>query len=290
MSKKVATHVDLLIARVAANQHGVTTVAQLLALGLNHAAISHRVRHGRLHRLHRGVYAVGHSRLSNEGRWTAAVLACGPGAVFSHHAAAALWRLLPSRRGLVDVTVPGNAGRKKRRDIRLHRSTTLTQRETTRRLAIPVTSPARTLLDLRRVATPEELGRARRQADVFGYPLEDAAGIAAEPTRSELERRFLQLCRRHSLPRPLVNARVGDYVADFLSPWASLIVETDGYRYHCGRAAFEHDHARQARLIAHGYEVLRFTWRQVVDEPEEVIAALRARLTPTLIPGPTHWG
>jgi very-short-patch-repair endonuclease len=232
---------------------------------------------------------VGHSRLSNEGRWTAAVLACGPGAALSHRAAAALWRLLPPRRGLVDVTVPGSAGRKQRRDIRLHRSTTLTQQATTLRLGISVTSPARTLLDLRRIATPEELGRAHRQAEVFGYQLDDAARIEPDPTRSELERRFLRLCRQHPLPSPEVNAQVGDCVVDFLWRRARLIVETDGYRYHRGRAAFEHDHARQARLIALGYEVLRFTWRQVVDEPEKVIAALRARLTP-LIPGPTHRG
>jgi very-short-patch-repair endonuclease len=286
-----AIEVERTLARLAANQHGVVSLDQLRAIGISAEAARHRVRIGRLHRIHRGVYAVGHPRLTPEGRWMAAVLACGPNAVLSHRvgtavlshrAAAALWRLLPARRGLIDVTVPGRAGRKPRRDIRLHRSTTLTQQATTRRLGIPVTSPARTLRDLRRVATSEELGRARRQAEVFGYPLKDAAGIAPEPTRSELERRFLSLCSRHRLPSPEVNVPIHDYVVDFLWRRACVIVETDGYRYHSGRAAFEHDYARQARLIALGFEVLRFTWRQVVDEPGEVVAALRARLTPAL--------
>jgi len=183
---------------------------------------------------------------------------------------------------LVDVTVPGGGGRRKRKGIRLHRSTTLTPQETTRRTNIAVTNPARTLADLRRVATPEELGRARRQAEVLGYPLEHAASIQPDPTRSALERHFLRLCLRTRLPSPEVNARIGDYVVDFPWPWAKLVVETDGYRYHAGHAAFEHDYRRQAHLVAAGYEVLRFTWRQVIDRPDEVVAAVRARLVPCL--------
>jgi very-short-patch-repair endonuclease len=283
MFDKSAISIETAIARLAANQHGVVALWQLLALGFSRQAVSYRAHTGRLHRIHQGVYAVGHARLSNEGRWMAAVLACGPETVLSHRAAAGLWRLLPPRRGPVDVTVSGKGGRAKRKGIRLHRSTTLTQQATTRRLGIPVTSPARTLLDLRRVAAPEELGRARRQAEVFRYPLEDAASIAPDLIRSELERRFLSLCRRHRLLSPEVNAQVGDYVVDFFWRRARLIVETDGYRYHRGRAAFEQDHARQARLIAAGYEVLRFTWRQVVEEPGEVTGALSARLTPSLL-------
>ena len=101
-------------------------------------------------------------------------------------------------------------------------------------------------------------------------------------TRSELENRFLQLCRRHRLPSPEVNASVGDYVVDFLWRRSGLIVETDGYRYHSGRAAFEHDRARDASLAAAGHEVLRFSWRQIDRTPDVVIATVRARLTPTL--------
>jgi very-short-patch-repair endonuclease len=182
----------------------------------------------------------------------------------------------------MDVSVPSRGGRERRKGIRIHRSASLTPRMTTQRAGIPVTTPARTLLDLRRCVTAAELGRARRQAEVLGYPLGDAATIEPDLTRSELERRFLQLCRRHRLPSPEVNAPVGNYVVDFLWRRSRLIVETDGYRYHRGQATFEHDHARQARLVAAGYEVLRFTWRQIADDPTEVIAAVRTRLTPTL--------
>jgi very-short-patch-repair endonuclease len=212
----------------------------------------------------------------------AAVLAVGQGAVLSHRSAAAHWRLLPSSHPATDVTVPGGSGRKRRAGIRIHRSASLTPQTTTLRDGIPVTTPARTLLDLRRCVTAAELGRARRQAEVLGYPLGEAATIEPDLTRSDLERRFLQLCSRHRLPSPEVNARVGDYVVDFLWRRAGLIVETDGYRYHSGRAAFEHDRAREAKLTVAGYEVLRFSWRQIVDAPDVVIAAVRARLTPTL--------
>jgi len=149
---------------------------------------------------------------------------------------------------------------------------------TTLREGIPVTNPTRTLLDLRGCVDAAELGRARRQAEVLGYRLDEAASIESDLTRSELERRFLRLCRRHRLPSPEVNARLGDHVVDFLWRRSGLIVETDGYRYHSGRAAFEHDHRRQARLAAAGYEVLRFTWRQVLDDPKEIAAILRSRI------------
>lgn len=281
MSKELAKAADRLIARISANQHEVITLEQLRAIGVKSDAITYRIRIGRLHRIHRGVYAVGHARLSYEGKCMAAVLACRPAAVLSHGDAAGLWRLLPRRRGPVDVTVPGNGGRAKRKGIRIHRSTSLTQPMTTLRSGIPVTTPARTLADLRRIVTPEDLSKAMRQAEIRGYRIDAGELVAPEPTRSELERRFLSLCRRHHLPSPEVNAPIGDYVVDFLWRRARLIAETDGYRYHRGRAAFEHDHARQARLIAGGYEVLRFTWRQVVEQPEEVVAALRARLPPT---------
>jgi very-short-patch-repair endonuclease len=278
MADKRVQSVDHAIAQLARNQHGRISLSQLQALGLSREAVSSRARSGRLHRVHQGVYAVGHATETNENRWMGAVLACGDGAVLSHSAAAALWGLLPPPSGPVDVTVPRRGGRKRRRGIRLHRSTTLTPQETTRRANIPVTTPARTLLDLRRCVPADVLGRARRQAEVFGYRLDDAAELEPELTRSELERRFLRLCRRANVPSPEVNARVGSYVVDFLWRRSGLIAETDGYRYHRGRHAFEHDHRRQARLVAAGYEVPRFTWRQIVDEPDEVISALCARL------------
>jgi len=181
--------------------------------------------------------------------------------------------------GSIAITVPTIAGRSKRQGIALHRSSTLTRQETTLRHGIPVTSPTRTLIDLRRTATPEDLGKAQREAEFRGYRLDNDLD-EPEPTRNELERRFLRLCRSASLPSPEVNVPVGDYVPDFLWRQQRLIVETDGWGSHRGRATFEHDHRRQARLVAAGYEVLRFTWRQVLYEPDEVVAAVRARLTP----------
>jgi very-short-patch-repair endonuclease len=271
-------HLDLAIARLAANQHGVVSLEQLLAIGLDLDAISYRVRVGRLHRIHRGVYAVGHRRLTFEGRCKAAVFACGPEAALSHRSAAALWGMLAPSSGVLDVTVPRRGGRRQRRGIRLHRSTTLHPAQTTLRAGIPVTTPARTLADLHRCATPDDLAKARRQAELRGYRLGEEAAAEPDRTRTELERRFLALCRRHGLPRPEVNAPIGEYVVDFLWRDTGLIVETDSYRFHGGRAAFEYDYRRQARLIAAGFEVLRFTWRQVVDEPDQVLAAVRARL------------
>jgi very-short-patch-repair endonuclease len=278
MRQQSAIAPERTLARVAANQHGVVSLEQLRAIGFSQEAVSRRVRAGRLHRLYRGVYAVGHTRLSDEGRWKAAVLACGPGAALSHRAAAAHWRMLPAPRGPVDVTVPGHGGRKQRKGIRLHRSSSLYLAQTTLRTGIPVTTPARTLADLRRCATADELATARRQAEVRGYRLDEQDGDQPDLTRTELERRFLRLCLRYGLPRPEVNVKILNYVVDFLWRDLSLIVETDSYRYRGGRAAFEYDYRRQARLIAAGFDVLRFTWNQVVGEPVEVVAALGVRL------------
>jgi hypothetical protein len=152
----------------------------------------------------------------------AAVLACGPGAVISHRSAAALWGLLPTC-PVVDVTIPRSGGLARRSGIRLHRSRTLGPGQTTRRRNIPLTSPIRTLADLRRSVTDAEVRRATRQAEVLGLPLgTDARG---EHTRSELEHRFLQLCRRHRLPPPEVNVHIGGYVVDFLWRERRLIVK-----------------------------------------------------------------
>ena len=164
-------HRDRQIASVAARQHGVALLAQLVAAGVTQRAVARRVKSGHLHRVHRGVYAVGHTRLSKEGRWMAAVLAYGDDATLSHRSAAELWGLLPHRNGAVDITVPGAGGRRRRQGIRLHRSLLLTPAVTSRRNGIPVTNPARTLADLPRVATPEEVRRAIRQAEVLGFAI-----------------------------------------------------------------------------------------------------------------------
>lgn len=202
--------------------------------------------------------------------------------MLSHRGAAGLWKLLPWAPSAVDVTVPGDGGKKQRTGIRIHRSRTLlpspgVRAATTLRRNIPVTTPARTLDDLRRCVPPHELARARRQAEVLGLPVEEASPASAAP-HTELERVFLALCRRHRLPEPEVNVPVGHHLPDFVWREASLVIETDSWRFHRGRANFEHDRRRAAALATAGYEVMRFTWRQVEEEPGEVADAVRARL------------
>jgi predicted transcriptional regulator of viral defense system len=182
--------VEARIATIASRQHGVITTQQLLRAGLTPTVIRGWLRAGRLHRVHRGVYAVGHPGLSREGRWMAAVLACGEGAVLSHRSAAALWGLEPKPRGRwenqpADVTLSADGGRAGRAGIRLHRSSTLLPSQTTIRNAIPVTKPARTLADLRRTISAREWRAALRQAEYLRLPLDGL--FAPDGTRSESE-------------------------------------------------------------------------------------------------------
>jgi very-short-patch-repair endonuclease len=276
---KEAANSERMIARIAANQHGVVAASQLRRAGLRDYTITRRVRAGRLHRLHRGVYAVGHTNLSFEGRCMAAALALGETAYVSHRSAAAVWGLLKPHSGPVELTVLGDAGRRKRPGISIHRSQTLTARLITRRHGIAVTKPSRTLRDLRRtVPRPVFRAAVRRALDLR---LIRSAGIPeADLTRSQFERAFLALCRRHRLPQPEVNSRLGPYEVDFLWRDRGLVVEVDGFRHHGGRAAFESDRARDARLQSLGYRVLRFTYRQLRGKPSEVVSALRALLGP----------
>ena len=265
---------DRLISEVAGRQHGVITTAQLREAGLSRDAVAKRARAGRLHRLHRGVYAVGHRALSPESHWMAAVLACGPGSALSHRSAAEHWMLLRRQSGLIQISVPCTSGRLQRRGIQLHRRTSLEPGDVIDRDEIPITTPARTIADLRGVIPEHEHRRAIRQAEVFGY----RTGIEpAAPTRSELEDLFLGSARRHRLPSPEVNVRVAGHEVDFLWRAPRVVAETDGYRYHRGSAAFEDDHDRDLDLRAAGFSVLRFTYRQVNAEPEKVAAVNHPR-------------
>jgi very-short-patch-repair endonuclease len=204
----------------------------------------------------------------------AAVLACGPEAVLSHTSAAARWQLLPQR-GFVHVTVPGNS--RHRRGIRVHRSTTLFPSGVTRREGIPVTTPSRTLTDLRRLLPQLQFAAALRQAEFLQLPLDPT--LEPDRTRSELESRFLALCCRHRLPRPQVNVPLGAFTVDFLWPSARLVVELDGYRAHAGRTAFEADRARDVELKARGYDVVRLTWRRLADDSRRTAGRLRKLLS-----------
>ena len=287
---------DVEIARIAAGQHGVVTAKQLAALGVGRMAISERSRNGRLHRIHRGVYAVGHRGLSLHGRFMAAVLACGSGAVLSHTSAAVLWELLKPIDGPVHVTVPTSSGRSKRQGIHLHRSPSLdspslkphpepspspsySQQEggrggrllITHRHDIPVTTVARTLEDLRATdLLPSRLiRRATRQAELKGYRLE---GIKTDRTRSDLETLFLAIVHHHRLPHPEVNVKLGRWTVDFLWRIERVVVETDFWSYHRGSVAWEDDHARDLDLRSAGYAVLRYDDTQLESEPGRVVA------------------
>jgi very-short-patch-repair endonuclease len=187
-----------------------------------------------------------------------------------------LWELLPRYAGPVHVTVPHTRKPRPGHRIAVHRSRTLTDREIVLRNRIPVTTPARTLRDLRAVLPREEWEAAADRARARGLPVTDLVDEA--PTRSALERRFLQLCRRHRIPAPRVNVRVGSFVVDFLWEESQLIVEVDGYEFHGGRISFEADRARDAELTLHGFRVLRFTYGQVTGEPERIASTVRQLL------------
>ena len=289
-----ATHVeppDRAVAALAGAQHGVVTRDQLLVAGLSRHAVAHRIAKGHLHRLHRGVYAVGHRSLSAHGRELAAVLACGPEAVLSHRSAAVLWHLLNPETGHpIHVTAPTH--RRAPAGVHLHFSLTT---QVVRCHAIAVTAPARTLIDLATTAPREELERAleeaRLQRLVTDGELQQGVRcrpgarairelLAREPsfTRSEAERSLLGLLQRARLPKPRTNVRVSGHEVDALWPQERLVVEVDGFAFHSSRAAFERDRARDADLQAHGYRVVRVTWRQLTTRPEEVAARLGGAL------------
>jgi very-short-patch-repair endonuclease len=264
---------DVLIAEIAARQWGAITLTQLLAAGLSHTQVRTRLAAGRLHRIHRGVYAVGHRKLSHRGRWMAATLACGPTAVLSHRAAAELWELVQPTTGVIDITVPNGSGRR-RKGLKIHRSH-LPNSEITTQHGIAVTTPARTLLDLRRVVVPHLYRRALRQAEYMDL---DLTGLHTDGTRSEPEAEFLRLCRRHRLPPPAPNRRIGPYTVDFLWSTERLVVEVDAWSSHRGRQAFYDDHQRDLYLRAHGFALLRFTDVQIREEPAAVARLVRAGL------------
>jgi very-short-patch-repair endonuclease len=205
----------------------------------------------------------------------AAVLASGKGAVLSHRDAAAHWGLLPAVDGPVHVTVPSIAGRVARAGIHLHRSRTLRPGFTTWCRGIPVTTPARTIEDLRSGLPSWQWRRAVRQAEFKGLSL---GPIETDRTRSDLERDFLRLCRRHGIPAPEVNVKVGRWTVDFLWRDERVAVETDFYDYHRGRVAFQDDRARELDLRRRGFAVHRFSERQLNEQVGEVAGDLRDAL------------
>ena len=253
-----------------------------------------RARRGRLHRLHQGVYAVGHRAPNWHGRWMAAVLACGEGAVLSHSSAAALWELLKPINGPIHVSVPTTKGLKNRRGIHLHRCPSLSPlrepssspsslpirggrggRLTTHRHNIPVTTIQRTIDDLDGNVAPHLLRRARRQAELKGIHLEGAEHRRA---RSDLEEDFFALVHRHRFPLPETNVKLGRWEVDFLWCQQRLVVEIDSFLYHQGSVAFHDDHARDLDLRQLGFTVLRYSELQLEEEPNRIAADVAAAL------------
>jgi very-short-patch-repair endonuclease len=267
---------DLRVAQTAARQYGVVAVRQLREAGLDADAVRLRVRAGRLHRLHRGVYAVGHQSLSWRGRWTAAVFACGDGAILSHRSAAELWGFLRPRAGPIDISVRGRTGRRPRDGITVHRPRLLEPLNVARRHGIAVTTPARTIEDIRGTIEPYLFRHALRQAEIAGHRVPHLSAVRR--TRSDLELLFLALCDDHGLPRPLVNHRVHSYLVDFFFADHRLAVETDSWEFHRGSVAMEDAHARDLQLRAHRIEVRRYTGDQLAGAPEAVATDLRAAL------------
>jgi very-short-patch-repair endonuclease len=280
--------------RLAAVQHWVVTRHQLLELGFTSRAIEHAIRTGRLHPVWRGVYLVGRPQLTRHARWMAAALSCGPRAILSDSSAAALWEIGDELPGLVEVTVPPQVLRR-RPGISVHRRRTLAPPDITRRAGIPVTTPARTLIDLAPLLTRSRLERAINDADKRGLidlervrsrlgPAPGRPEIAVlrsvldrrtfRFTDSELERWLLSLVRRAGLPMPLTQRVVNGVRVDFLWPDLGLVVETDGLTYHRTPAQQARDRLRDQAHFAAGLTCLRFTHAQLRFDPDGSLRTL----------------
>lgn len=291
-----------MLATLADRQHGVVARRQL---PLSDTIIRNRVRSGHLIRMHRGVYAVGHARLRREGVWLAAVLSLGDGAALSHRDAAALHDIRSSNGTRIDVTVPGP--RRGDARIRAHRVRALDPADTTRVDGIPVTTVARTLVDLAAILAHDHLARAINEAERRGLLDIVALDAARDRVRNRpgtghttltaaladhtrrgltlahegLEDRFPALVEAHGLPRPATNVHTDAGEVDALWPDARVAIELDGWEFHRTRRAFQHDRTKGNALALAGWTVLRFTHADVMHDGARVIAELRRALGPS---------
>jgi hypothetical protein len=284
---------DATIAAIAVRQNGNITRRQLLKLGLGPDAIAYRLRIARLHRVYPGVYSVGRPARTHYERTSAAVLACGSGALLSHASGAALWGFVRDWPASFDVTVRGD---RRPAGIIVHRSRTLTRQDVRRRYGIPVTSPARTVLDCAPALYREgTLTRTVNNALVTPFLTRSALRDVRErfpthpgaklltpfidlsdgPTRSAFEDRFLEFCERFGFSRPLVNIFVSGHLVDALFVDAGLIVELDSWRFHHDRQAFESDRDRDADMIVLDLATVRITWDRLTQTPGREAARLR---------------
>jgi very-short-patch-repair endonuclease/predicted transcriptional regulator of viral defense system len=288
------------IGRLAARQQGMVTRVQLLGLGLSAREIDYRVRTGRLWRVHHGVYCVGRPPVTPHEWAMAAVLACGRGAALSHRPGGALWEIGVRWPTTMEVTAPS---KRSRPGIRVHRSP-LDRRDITRHYGIPVTTLARTLLDLAEVLDTPSLTRAvnearlRRKATLADLAelLHRSPGRATKrlrpfvervsgPTRSEFEDAFLAFVHRHGLPTPEMNQIVAGYEVDAVWRKQRLVVELDGREFH--ENAFEADRERDATLLSAGLSVLRITWHRLNHQEQSEADRLQSILDQrSTTPGP----
>jgi predicted transcriptional regulator of viral defense system/very-short-patch-repair endonuclease len=295
---------DRELAGLVRRQHGVVSRRQLATKGFRKDAITVRLRSGRLHRVHAGVYAVVPSQLlSRQGWWTAAVLASGPEALLSHHTAAALWGIRGYSGGAIHVTAPHKSTSSKR--IRRHFSH-VPPDERTMEEGIPVTSVHRTIFDLASTVSVDEVVAMIKEAEYLNrwdrlslpdllerYPAKRGSRkvryalgrLKEEPPgrkRSKLENRFAPFLRRHHLPLPCFNDLISlngkNYEVDCHWPELGQIVELDGWQGHSTRSAFREDRARDRALHVAGYSVVHLTWAQLDDEPEAIASDLRVLL------------
>ena len=287
------------VARIAAAQHGVVTRAQLKRAGITGRVIDRRLRGGILKTLHRGVFLVGfvEAPLARE---MAACLACGEHAFVSRLSAAVMWGIMKqsARPARTEITI--RAGYRRRAGIQIHRTGSLPAHETTGLRGVPITSVQRTILDLAAHLHRKPLDRAISQAVALGLTdsqqLLDIAcrhagrrgarrlrtllsGPGPAFTRSEAERRFLDLARRARIEPPEVNTRVLGLEVDFYWPRRQLVVEVDGRAFHSSPLDFERDRTRDAELAAIGIRVVRVTWRQLTSAPEAVLVRLGGALS-----------
>jgi hypothetical protein len=285
--------VDRAIARLAGNQYGVVALFQLLALGLSATAARSRVARGKLHRIHRGVYAVGHAHLTKEGRFIAAVLAYAPGSALSHLAAAVHWGLRTGEPQVIDVTSPRRA--RGQTGIRVHSARDL---ERTIWHGIPITTVARTIVDCAELLDYRGVERLIERADQLGLydgravheAMDGRRGAARinavlghwqgdTTTKSDTEELLFGICRAHGIPQPRCNVTREGAERDFVWDEQRVIAETDARSTHDNPGAWERDRLRDQAAIVAGWRVVRLTRRQIEERPDEVAGILRALLT-----------
>lgn len=286
-----------MLADLAARQHGMVETRQLLARGVSRHQISRLVQASLLHPRHRGVYAVGHTVVSQRGLWMAAVLAVGEDARLCDHAGAALWGLCAAR-SLITVAAP----KERRRPGLKVRVRRLAPDEVTVRDGIPVTTVARTILDLAAVAPIREVERVLREAEVqrladatpLAVLLDRHAGRPGTPalrsilgrardgrTRSELEEAFLAFLDERGLPRPKLNRFIAGKDRDCVYLDQRIVIELDGWWSH-GKTRFHDDRGRDRRLLVAGFATVRVTFTHLEDEADELEGDLRALLGSTV--------